>query len=129
MIQGQQRTNSKKEQEAIKTLREDTSHVILTADKGVALVIMDKSQYIDKCTSDNSLIVTNVYKSCRDTTKKLHRNIQEALQQLNRDHRTTRLFMWSKCTTTSCSLQELHSLCPGSMVYPKYTRLTAPCAQ
>ena len=40
---------TKEEWEAIKTLRENPSHMVLTADKGVALVVMDKSQYIDKC--------------------------------------------------------------------------------
>ena len=35
---------TKKEKEAIRTLREDASCVVLTADKGVSLVIMDKSQ-------------------------------------------------------------------------------------
>ena len=40
---------TKQEKEAIKTLREDSSWVVLTADKGVALVVMDKSQYIEKC--------------------------------------------------------------------------------
>ena len=58
---------TKEEWEAIKTLREDTSRVILTADKGVALVVMDKSQYIDKCMA--LLDDTKVYKPCRDTTK------------------------------------------------------------
>ena len=60
------------EQEAIKTLREDTSHMVLTADKEVALVVMDKSQYIDKCMA--LLDDTKVYKPCKDTTKKLHRH-------------------------------------------------------
>ena len=74
--------HTEEEQEAIKTLREDASCVILTADKGVALVVMDKSQYIDKCMT--LLNDTKVYKPCRETTKKLHRDVQEALQQLNR---------------------------------------------
>ena len=52
-------------------------HSILTADKGVALVVMDKSQYIDKCMA--LLDDTKVYKPCKDTTKKLHRDVQEAL--------------------------------------------------
>ena len=39
---------------------------------------------------------TKVYKPCRDTTKKLHRDIQEALQQLNRDHCTSRQYNWNK---------------------------------
>ena len=68
---------TRKEQEAIKTLKEDSSCVVLTADKGVALVVMDKSQYIDKCMA--LLNDTKVYKPCKDTTKKLHRDIQESL--------------------------------------------------
>ena len=85
---------TKEEQEAIKTLREDTSQVVLTADKGVALVVMDKNQYIDKCMA--LLDDTKVYKPCRDTTKKLHRDVQETLWQLNRDHGSSRLSWWSK---------------------------------
>ena len=56
--------------------------MVLTADKGVALVVMDKSQYIDKCMA--LLDDTKVYKPCRDTTKKLHRDVQETLWQLTR---------------------------------------------
>ena len=80
---------TKEEQEAIKTFREDPSHVVLTADKRVALVVMDKSQYVDKCMA--LLNDTKVYKPCRDTTKKLHRDVQETLWQLNRDYGTSRL--------------------------------------
>ena len=58
---------TRKEWEAIKTLREDSSYVVLTADKEVALVVMDKSQYIDKCMA--LLNDTKVYKPCKDTTK------------------------------------------------------------
>ena len=74
---GHTHNTTKEEQEAIKTLKEDSSHVFLTADKGVALVVMDKSQYIDKCMA--LLNDTKVYKPCKDTTKKLHRAIQESL--------------------------------------------------
>ena len=91
---GPTHNTTKAEWEAIKTLRENTSHVVLTADKGVALVVMDKSQYIDKCMA--LLDDTKVYKPWKDTTKKLHRDFQEALKQLNRDFGTTRLFIWSK---------------------------------
>ena len=68
---------TKKEWEAIKTLKENPFHVVLTADKGVALVVMDKSQYIDKCMA--LLNDTKVYKPCKDTTKKLQRDVQESL--------------------------------------------------
>ena len=86
---------TKEEREAIKTLREDASHVVLTADKGVALVVMDKSQYVDKCMA--LLDDTKVYKPCKDTTKKLHRDIQETLRQLNKEYGSSRLHWWSKC--------------------------------
>ena len=36
---------------AIKEFREDQSRIVLTADKGVAMVIMDKQQYMDKATA------------------------------------------------------------------------------
>ena len=68
--------------------------MVLTADKGVALVVMDKSQYVDKCMA--LLDGTKVYKTCRDTTKKLQRDVQEAFWQLNRNHGTSRLSWWSK---------------------------------
>ena len=91
---GPTRNTTRKEWKAIKTLREDSSCVVLTADKGVALVIMDKSQYIDKCMA--LLNDTKVYKPCKDTTKKLHRDIQESLQRLKREHGSSRLYDWSK---------------------------------
>ena len=85
---------TKQEKEAIKTLREDSSQVVLTADKGVALVVMDKSQYIEKCMA--LLNDTKTYKPCKDTTKKLHRDVQESLRKLNREHGSSRLYDWSK---------------------------------
>ena len=39
---------SKEEWRAIKELRADKEHLILTADKGVALVVIDKKEYIQK---------------------------------------------------------------------------------
>ena len=91
---GHTHNTTKEEWEAIKTLKEYSSHVVLTADKGVALVVMDKSQYIEKCMA--LLNDTKVYKPCKDTTKKLHRDVQESLWKLNREHGTSRLYNWSK---------------------------------
>ena len=42
---------TKEEYRAIKQLREDQSRIVLTADKGVAMVIMDRQQYTDKATT------------------------------------------------------------------------------
>ena len=40
--------HNKEEQKAIGELKRDKTRVILTADKGVSLVVMDKEQYINK---------------------------------------------------------------------------------
>ena len=45
---------------------------------------MDKNQYIEKCME--LLNDTKTYKPCKDTTKKLHRDVQESLRRLNREH-------------------------------------------
>ena len=42
------KSNISKEYKAIKDLREDHTRVILTVDKGVAKVVMDKQEYTDK---------------------------------------------------------------------------------
>ena len=90
---GPTHNTTRKEWEAIKTLREDSSHVVLTADKGVALVVMDKGQYIDKCMAlPNDRRATNLAR----TLPKNFRDIQESLQRLNREHGSSRLYDWSK---------------------------------
>ena len=101
------------------------SRVVLTADKGVALVVMDKSQYVNKCMA--LLDDTKVYKPCKDTTKKLHRDIQETLRQLNRDHGSSRLYWWSKKYYNKLLPTGNTSPAPRSTVYQKSTRLIAPC--
>ena len=40
---------TKAEHLALENLRKDKDHIIVRADKGVALVIMDKTEYITKC--------------------------------------------------------------------------------
>ena len=122
---GPTRNITKQEKEAIKTLREDSSRVVLTADKGVALVVMDKNQYIEKCMA--LLNDTKTYKPCKDTTKKLHRDIQESLRKLNREHGSSRLYDWSKLHYNRLLPHETHPLHLGFMVYQKYTKLTVPC--
>ena len=72
------------EREAIKTFKEDNTHVVLTADKGVAMVVMDKSSYVDKCMA--LLQDTNVYQPCRDLTGQIHRQVQATLRKLKGKH-------------------------------------------
>ena len=119
------RNITKEEKEAIKTLREDASYMVLTADKGVALVVMDKSQYVNKCM--DLLDDTKVYKPCKDTTKKLHRDIQETLRQLNREHELSDYIEGANATTTNCSPQVTHLQHLDSIVYLKFIKLIAQC--
>ena len=39
---------TREEQKALNELKKDTNRVILTADKGTCLVVMDKEEYINK---------------------------------------------------------------------------------
>ena len=51
-------TITKSEHLALEDLRKDKGHIIVMADKGVALVVMDKTEYITKCEAllqDNSV--------------------------------------------------------------------------
>ena len=75
---------TREEREAIKILKEDDTCVVLTADKGVAMVIMDKSSYIDKCMA--LLQDSNVYQPCRDLTGQIHRQVQAHLHKLKGKH-------------------------------------------
>ena len=72
------------EREAIKTLKEDDTWIVLTADKGVAMVVMDKSSYFDKCMA--LLQETNAYQPCRDLTGQIHRQVQATLRKLKGKH-------------------------------------------
>ena len=45
---------------ALRELKRDRDHTVLTADKGVAMVIMDRQDYINKA---NSLLNQNTYRS------------------------------------------------------------------
>ena len=57
-----QKTNiSREEHQAIKELKEDHTRVVLTVDKGVATMVMDKQDYMDKALSllrDSSTYIT-----------------------------------------------------------------------
>ena len=75
---------TKEKREAINTLKEDDTWVVLTADKGVAMAVMDKSSYVNKCMT--LLQDANVYQPCRDLTSQIHRQVQAALCKLKGKH-------------------------------------------
>ena len=59
---------TKEEQKALKELKNDNTRIILTADKGVSMVVIDRDEYINKA---EELLSQPMYKSIpRDPTTK-----------------------------------------------------------
>ena len=59
---------SLEEQKAVSELRSDNTRVILTADKGVSLVVMNKEEYVKKA---EELLLTDTYRTIsNDSTNK-----------------------------------------------------------
>ena len=81
--QNQVKTSSNITQEefrALKELKEDRSRMILTTDKGVALVIIDKNDYIQKA---EELLNTNTYKKIpEDPTNKQKNKLVNILKSI-----------------------------------------------
>ena len=71
---------SKKEYQALKELKEDKNRIILTADKGVSLVIMDRTEYNKKA---EELLNTGTYKKIpEDPTKKQKNKLISILKNI-----------------------------------------------
>ena len=71
---------TKDEREALCSLKKDRNHMVLTADKGVALVVMDKDTYIEKCMT--LLSDHRVYQQCRNLPKTIHAKVIKQLTEL-----------------------------------------------
>ena len=66
---------------ALTQLKQDTSRVVLTADKGVAMVIMDEQDYTNKAHSP--LADTNTYRILnKDPTNKLKNKLIQPLKDI-----------------------------------------------
>ena len=76
---------TKAEHFALENLRKDKDCIIVTADKGVALVVMDKAEYITKCEAllqDNS-----VYQHLsKDTSPTIHKELIKILQDYKKNN-------------------------------------------
>ena len=70
---------TKSEHLALENLRKDNDHIIVTADKGVALVVMDKTKYITKC---KALLQDNSFYQhlSKDTSPTIHKELIKILQ-------------------------------------------------
>ena len=70
---------TKSEHLALENLKKDKDHFIVTADKGVALVVMDKTEYITKC--EALLHDYSVYQHLsKDTSPTMHKELIKLLQ-------------------------------------------------
>ena len=65
---------------AIRQLKKDRDHIVLTADKGVAMVIMDRQDYISKA---NNLLSQNTYRSIQqDPTNTIKNKLINILKRV-----------------------------------------------
>ena len=75
---------TKEERIGLTQLKKDQHRVVLTADKGVALVVMDKQEYISKA---EALLAQPAYKTIpRDPTNKIKAQLITKLRRIKRDN-------------------------------------------
>ena len=79
---------TKAEHLALENLRKDKDHIIVTAYKGVTLVVMDKTEYITKC---EALLQDNaVYQHLsKDTSPTIHKELIKILQDYKNNNFTS----------------------------------------
>ena len=74
---------TKDEKRALKGLREDKERMVLTADKGVATVVMDRKEYMHKV---EGLLAQPAYKTINsDSTIKLKAKLIQKLKRIKRE--------------------------------------------
>ena len=65
---------------ALRELKKDRDRIVLTADKGVAMVVMDRQDYINNA---NHLLNQNTYKTItKDPTNTIKTNLSTSLKLL-----------------------------------------------
>ena len=108
---------SREEKKALKELREDQDRMLLTTDKGVALVVMDRKEYQEKV---EGLLAMPAYRNIKvDPTNKL----KAQLIQLRRIKRETKLGEgeYRSMYSTSCTAPKCYGL-------PKFHKTGTPLA-
>ena len=102
------------EQKAVSELRSDNTRVILTADKGVSLVVMNKEEYVKKT---EELPNTDTYRAIsNDPTNKYKNKLVNLLKP-------TRQKVGLVMKYTKCFTKQGHS---NSMGFLKHTRKEYP---
>ena len=91
--------------------------MVLSADKGVALVIIDKDMYIEKC-----MALPNderIYCKCKDKTKSIHSKVVKQLLDLKNP-----LDQNSRISTSNFTPQMTTALLQDSIAYQKFIKPT-----
>ena len=97
----------KSEHLALENLRKDKDCIIVTADKGVALVVMDKTEYITIC--EALLQENSVYQHLsKDTSPTIHKELIKILQ----DYKNNNFI----CETEYTQLRHHGSSSPSSKI-------------
>ena len=110
---------AKQESIGLAQLKKDKERVVLTADKGVAMVVMDKEEYIDKA---ESLLVQLAYRSIDwDPTSKIKATLVTTLRKIKMDTNIDE-GTYKTMYLTSC-------MPPSFMVYLKSLKLVTPSGQ
>ena len=98
---------TKEEKKALKELREDQDRMVLTADKGVAMVVVDRKEYMDRVEGFLPQLAYRTITS--DPTNKLKAKL---IQKLNRIKRETNMEegMYRTMYPTSCTVPKFYGL-------------------
>ena len=102
---------TREEKKAVRELREDKERIVLTADKGVAMVVLDRKKYLEKA---EALPVQPVYRIIdKDPTNKLKARLIQTLRRIKRDTNmgegTYRTMYPTNCTAPKFSgLPKIH---------------------
>ena len=86
-------TITKSEHLALENLRKDKDHIIVTADKGVVLVVVDKTEYITKCEAllhDNSSLPASLQRHISNYPQRTHEILQ--------DYKNNNIISETECT-------------------------------
>ena len=111
---------TEEEMKTIHNLRKDDSCMVLTIDKGVALVIIHKDMFIEKCIA--LLNDEEVYCKCKDQTKFIHCKVLKQLLDLEK----TSLDQNSRTNKSNSTLQVTIALLSDSRFYLKFIKPTLP---
>ena len=105
---------NKAQQIALRELKRDKDHIVLTADKGVAMVVMDRQDYINK---SNLLLNQITYRAIpKDPTNTIKNKLINILKRV-KNHTGLNSATYKSMYPTGC-------VSPGSMVSPRSANLT-----